>query len=308
MSDLLKEAKVSDSKDCPAASTKPIKQKIPTHNAQIGENLTIHRALPNRERRMVGAWCFFDHFGPLNLKTGELSIAPHPHMGLQTFTWVLHGEILHRDSLGSKQVIKPGEVNLMTAGFGISHSEESLPDSVLHGVQLWIALPDNIRNGEPEFAHYKDLPTREQGGFEITVVAGEFEGMKAPTKVFSLLMGIDLNAKKEATTTFTLNPKFEYGLMVLDKNMQVEDETIEPGTLLYLGCGRKELVITAPKDARIFMIGGEPFEEEVLLWWNFVARTREEMVQATHDWERHDRFGEVHGYKGGRLEPPTLGK
>src|SRR5262249_8382743 len=129
MSDLIADREISDSKDCGPASLKPVKQKIETRTAQIGEGLTIRRALPHPERRMIGAWCFFDHFGPVNLKTSNgLNIAPHPHMGLQTFTWVIAGQILHRDSLGFQQIIQPGQVNLMTAGNGISHSEETVPD------------------------------------------------------------------------------------------------------------------------------------------------------------------------------------
>jgi redox-sensitive bicupin YhaK (pirin superfamily) len=306
MSDLIKEAKLSDSKDCPASSQKPIHEKIPTRNALLGEGLTIRRALPQRARRMIGAWCFFDHFGPLDLKKSGLNVAPHPHIGLQTFTWTIAGEILHRDSLGSKQVIRPGAVNLMTAGKGISHSEESLPDSVLHGVQLWIALPDAMRNMEPAFAHHPDLPTHEQEGVLITVLAGELFGLQAPTKVYSLLIGLDLQALREAKTELPLNTKFEYGVLVLSGSITVEEETIEPGTLLYLGCGRKSLALTIPAAARVFIIGGEPFEEEILLWWNFVARTRDEIVQATEDWQQHRRFGEVQAYAGDRLDAPAV--
>jgi redox-sensitive bicupin YhaK (pirin superfamily) len=307
MSDLIRESKLSDSKDCPASIVKPIHQKLVTRNAQIGEGLTIRRALPHQGRRMIGAWCFFDHFGPLDLRRAGLDIGPHPHMGLQTFTWPISGQILHRDSLGSEQVIEPGQVNLMTAGKGIAHSEESLPDSVLHGVQLWIALPDEVRFIQPEFAHYPHLPNLEQDNLSITVVAGELLGLRAPTKVYSPLIGLDLHASKnEARTTLPMNPAFEYGILVLAGSAKIEEETIETGVLLYLGSGRTELALSLPKDARIFMIGGEPFEEEVLLWWNFVARSREEFVEGINDWNHHRRFGEVKGYQGKRLEAPEI--
>jgi quercetin 2,3-dioxygenase len=307
MSDLLVEPKISDSKDCPDSSKKPVHEKIATHDAKIGDGLTIHRALPTKARRMIGAWCFFDHFGPVDLTgTRGLNVAPHPHMGLQTFTWTLAGKILHRDSLGSKQVIEPGKINLMTAGKAISHSEESLPDGVLHGVQLWIALPDEVRHMEPEFAHYDELPTKQQDGIIITVLAGEFAGLRAPTKIYSKLLGLDLQAQQAVTTTLPLTPAFEYGVLVLAESATLEGETLTPGTLLYLGCGRKELSITVAKDARVFIIGGEPFAEEILVWWNFVARTRQEIVDATDDWEHHRRFGEVHGYTGDRLNAPDV--
>jgi redox-sensitive bicupin YhaK (pirin superfamily) len=306
MSDLIKEAHLSDSKDCPASSQQPIHEKIPTRNALLGEGLTIRRALPQRARRMIGAWCFFDHFGPLDLKKNGLNIAPHPHIGLQTFTWTINGEILHRDSLGSNQVIRPGAVNLMTAGKGISHSEESLPDSVLHGVQLWIALPDAVRNMEPVFFHHPDLPTHEQDGVLLTLLAGELFGLQAPTKVYSPLIGLDLQALRKAKTKLPLNKKFEYGVLVLSGSATVEEETIEPGMLLYLGCGRVSLALTIPAAARVLIIGGEPFDEEILLWWNFVARTRDEIVRATEDWQQHRRFGEVKEYVGDRLAAPAV--
>jgi redox-sensitive bicupin YhaK (pirin superfamily) len=307
MSDLLVEPKISDSKDCPDSARKPVHETIATHDAKIGDGLIIHRALPTKARRMIGAWCFFDHFGPLNLTgTQGLNVAPHPHIGLQTFTWTLSGEILHRDSLGSKQVITPGKINLMTAGKGICHSEESLPTGILHGVQLWIALPDEVRNMEPEFAHYEELPTLQQDNILLTLLVGDYAGQRAPTKVYSPMLGLDLQTDVAATTTLSLDPAFEYGVMVLAESATIEKENLAPGTLLYLGCGRTELTVTLAKNARVFLIGGEPFGEEILVWWNFVGRTRDEIVDATNDWEHHRRFGEVHGYVGDRLTAPSV--
>lgn len=306
MSDLITETGVSDSKDCPASSLKPIHTIIKTHNAQIGDGLTIRRALPTKQRRMIGAWCFLDHFGPIDLHKSGLDIAPHPHMGLQTFTWTLSGEILHCDSLGSKQIIKPGAVNLMTAGQGISHSEQSLPDSILHGVQLWIALPNDQRHMPPEFHHYSTMPTYEQDNVLFTVLAGKLFGLQAPTHVYSPLLGVDLNAKTITQTVLPVQPEFEYGVLVLQGSATIENENIEPGALLYLGCGRKELTINLAANARVIMIGGQPFEEEILVWWNFVARTRDEIIQATLDWNNNIRFGEVTAYQGNRFEAPTV--
>lgn len=306
MSDLIPKTQLSDSKDCPAASHQPVRQKIMTREAQIGDGLTIRRALPHRDRRMIGAWCFLDHFGPLNLKTAGLNIAPHPHMGLQTFTWTLHGEILHRDSLGSKQVIKPGQVNLMNAGKGISHSEESLPDSILHGVQLWIALPDQIRFMAPEFTHYPNVPHIQHEGLLIHILAGDFLGQHSPSKVYSPLVGVELDAQHDTETVLPLTPGFEYGVLPLIGEIEIEGETVDLKTLLYLGCGRKQLPIQMKKGAKVLMIGGEPFQEEILIWWNFVARTETELIAAVDAWNDHTRFGEVKDYQGHRLTAPKM--
>jgi quercetin 2,3-dioxygenase len=306
MSDLLKKPQLSDSKDCPEAAKKPIMQKIATRTAHIGENLTIRRALPSADRRMIGAWCFFDHFGPLNLNTSGLNIAPHPHMGLQTFTWTLHGDILHRDSLGSEQIIQPGQVNLMTSGYGISHSEESLPDTTLHGVQLWIALPDSERNRAPDFIHYEKISVVNHDGLAIHILAGELLGVSAPTKVYTPLAGFALQAQQDTETVLPLNPSFEYGILPLIGTVEIENESIDENTLLYLGCNRTQLSVKMKKGNYALIIGGEPFEEEILMWWNFVARSENELREAIHSWEQHERFGEVIGYQGDRLNAPAF--
>lgn len=308
MSDLITKTQLSDSKDCPEYSLKPVQQKIVTRQALLGEKLMIKRALPTRERRMIGAWCFLDHFGPLVLNNGhEFDVAPHPHIGLQTFTWIIDGEILHCDSLGSKQVIKPGQVNLMTAGNGISHSEESVdPKSVLQGVQLWIALPDAVRHIEPDFMHYPELPAVHHEGLAIAVMVGELLGTQAPTAVYSPLIGLDIQAVVSAKTTLPLNPKFEYGILPLTGDIRVEDVTIDKNTLLYLGCGRSQLALNIPKQERFLLIGGEPFTEEILIWWNFVARTKQEIITATNAWNNHTYFGEVMGYVGNARTPAPI--
>ncbi len=307
MSDLIAKAQLSDSKDCPAFSAKPVLQKIATRTALLGEQLTIKRVLPHRERRMIGAWCFLDQFGPLNLKESNgLKVTPHPHIGLQTFTWTLQGEILHRDSLGSLQVIQPGQVNLMTAGNGISHSEESLPDGVLHGLQLWIALPDSVRHMEPNFIHYPQVPNLSHEGLSIDVMVGELLGLKAPTKVYSPLIGLHLQAKEQTTATLPLQTQFEYGLLPLTDSIKVEGEPIDPNTMLYLGCGRTQLSLQLPQKARVLLIGGEPFKEELLIWWNFVARTKQEIKDAIRSWNDRTHFGEVMGYPGERSLAPEM--
>jgi redox-sensitive bicupin YhaK (pirin superfamily) len=305
MSDLIKRPQIFNSKECPALSPKTNSQKLKTHTAKVGDNITIRRALPHLDRKTIGAWCFLDHFGPLDLQnTKGLSIGPHPHIGLQTFTYPLAGEILHRDSLGSKQKIQRGQVNLMTAGKGISHSEESLPDSILHGVQLWIALPDAVRHMEPNFIHYENIPAIEFDNLHINLLAGEFLNSISPVKVYSPLIGLELNATNDTTCVLPLNSKFEHGILPLIGNVEIANEIVDIDTLLYLPCGQSEISLRLQKGARALIIGGEPFKEDILIWWNFVARTKEEMIKAVIDWNNHTAFGEVEGYQGERLTPP----
>lgn len=307
MSDLIAKTGLSDSRDCPVYSAKPVLQKVMTHKVLLGKNLTLRRALPHSERRMIGAWCFLDHFGPLDLKTNDgLYVAPHPHIGLQTFTWMLAGKILHRDSLGSMQVIKPGQVNLMTAGKGISHSEQSLPDRVLHGLQLWIALPDAVRHIAPDFTHYPAVPSVHFNGLDINILVGELFNLKAPPRVYSPLIGLVCQARDQVTTALPLNPAFEYGILPLNGTIEIEGEHIDTDSLLYLGCGRSQLALHIPKDRKALLIGGEPFKEDILLWWNFVARTKQEISDATVAWNKHMCFGKVKGDANEGLIAPEM--
>jgi hypothetical protein len=307
MSDLIETPKILDSKECLELSPKCNSQKIQTRTAIVGDDITIRRALPHRDRKTIGAWCFLDHFGPLDLtKTKGLHIGPHPHMGLQTFTYPLAGEILHRDSLGSKQKIQPGQVNLMTAGKGISHSEESLPDTLLHGVQLWIALPDSHRHMEPNFIHYKNIPSVKLDNLQINILAGDFLNLVSPVKVYSPLVALELIAMKDTTTHLPLNPHFEYGILPLIGSIEIANENIDIDTLLYLPYGKPNTPVSVQEGSRILIIGGQPFQEDILIWWNFVARTKEEMIEAANAWDNHTAFGEVKGYAGKELTPPSL--
>ena len=258
---------------------------------------------------MVGAWCFFDHAGPADYSAGKgITIGPHPHIGLQTFSWMIEGTILHTDSLGYRQWIYPGQVNLMTAGRGISHAEESPADEPgrFQLAQLWIALPKRESGREPSFRHYPALPILERGGFRVTVLAGPFAGERAPAEVFSPLVGLDLATPGPARTELPLDPEFEHGVMVLEGEARVGGETLVPGALLYFGTGRDRLAVETGDAARLLMIGGRPFGEEILLWWNFVGRSIEEMEQATRDWLEGDRFGKVQGARGEPLVAPEL--
>lgn len=265
--------------------------------AEIGTGLKIARLVPSRMRRTIGAWCFLDHAGPVNFAVGEgMNVGPHPHMGLQTFTWMIEGTVRHMDSLGNDQIIYPNQVNLMTAGKGISHAEISPTDkaSTLHAAQLWIALEDSHRHMEPQFQNYPDLPVVKKDEFEATVLVGRSLGVTSPVEVFTPLVAVDVVAKKAGTFTLALDPNFEHGITVLDGTATVEGETLETGTLLYVATGHSSVTIRCNAATRILLIGGEPFKEDILLWWNFVARTQAEMAQARSDWVAKDpRFGMI---------------
>lgn len=285
-------------------------ERLESHRAVVGEGFEIRRALPNRHRRMVGAWCFLDHAGPADYAAGQgLNIGPHPHIGLQTFSWMIEGRILHRDSLGFEQWIHPGQVNLMTAGRGISHAEESPADAPgrFQLAQLWIALPKPECNREPAFEHYPALPILERGGFRITVLAGAFAGERSPARVFTPLVGLDLASTAGARTELPLDPAFEYAAMTLEGEPAIAGDTLAAGTLLYLGAGRATLAVECAAATRLLVIGGEPFGEDILLWWNFVARTRDEMEAATRDWNQGRRFGMVRGARAAPLVAPDIG-
>ncbi|MDP9200171.1 MAG: pirin family protein [Pseudomonadota bacterium] len=285
-------------------------ERLTSHRAIVGDTFEIRRALPNRHRRTVGAWCFLDHAGPADYAAGQgLNIGPHPHIGLQTFSWMIEGKILHRDSLGYEQWIHPGQVNLMTAGRGISHTEESPADEPgrFQLAQLWIALPRTEAEREPAFEHYPDLPVVERGGFRITVLAGAFIGERSPARVYSPMVGVDLATPGSARIGLPLEPGFEYAAVTLEGRPEVDGAALESGILFYLGKGRDMLAVSSAESARILLIGGEPFGEDIILWWNFVARTAAEMETATRDWNEGRRFGTVQGARAAPLVAPDIG-
>ncbi|HEU0224776.1 MAG TPA: pirin family protein [Steroidobacteraceae bacterium] len=286
-----------------------VSERFEARRTLLGEGLEIRRALPHRHRRTVGAWCFLDHAGPADYAAGRgVNVGPHPHIGLQTFSWMIEGAIQHRDSLGFAQWIRPGQVNLMTAGRGIAHSEESPPDEPgrVQLAQLWIALPESEANREPAFEHYPDLPVLERGGFRVTLLAGECSGERSPARVYTPLIGLDLATAGEARTELPLRSDFEYAVLVLEGAAELGGAPLEPGTLLYLGAGRDRVAIASRCAARVLLIGGEPMDGEILIWWNFVARRREEIEAATRDWNEGRRFGDVQGARNARLVAPDI--
>ncbi|KQV86125.1 pirin family protein [Pelomonas sp. Root1237] len=288
-------------------------ERLASHIGDVG-GIPIQRALPNKARRIIGAWCFADHAGPATLPPERrMNVGPHPHTGLSTFSWMIEGEILHRDSLGSEQVLRPGQVNLMTAGHGISHSEESLSDRI-HLAQLWIALPDAERERAPSFQHFAELPRLSQGGFEATLLVGEFGSQRSPVPSFTPLLGVDLVADGPADAVLALQPGFEHGLMLLEGEVEAAPaghdavEVITPGTLLYIGPGCTSVELRCTVASRLLLLGGEPWSQPPLLWWNFVGRELAEMQAWAMDWAREDggRFGVVEGYPGPRIAVPPV--
>jgi redox-sensitive bicupin YhaK (pirin superfamily) len=295
---------------CPAAdATKPVLEAYPTRSSELGGGLTVRRALPHRQRRLVGPWCFLDHFGPIDFHTHKgIDVAPHPHIGLQTVTWLIEGEVLHKDSLGYEQLIRPGQLNLMTAGRGIAHSEETpaVHSASLHGAQLWIALPHAQRQIEPAFEHHPELPVAGLGPCRATVLAGELAGMRSPARVYSPIVGAEIAAAGAGSAEIPLNPRFEHAILVITGEMEIEGHFMEPGTLFYLGSGRDRLSAQFRAQSRLMLVGGMPFGEDIIIWWNFVARTADEIAAARADWEQQRRFGEVTAYQGQRLSAPRF--
>lgn len=286
-----------------------IPERIDTTTVELGAGMRVRRALPTRHRRLIGAWCFLDHFGPAEIaRTRGMRIGPHPHIGLQTVTWLHAGELFHRDSLGSEQRIEPGALNLMTAGQGISHSEES-PDPhspQLHGVQFWVALPDAVRHIAPSFEHHPKVPSVTTHRLRISVLAGQFLGEKSPGAFHSPLMGASIMAPAGSVGTLPLREDWEYGAVVTYGRAEIAGQRVIPGSLIYLGPGRSGVpIVTGAGDAGVILVGGAPLGEDILMWWNFVARTKAEITKACGEWNTSaPRFGEVRGYDGERLTAP----
>ncbi|WP_180058903.1 pirin family protein [Acinetobacter sp. YH12227] len=299
---------LSHSDDCEKYVNQFI-QEFPLRSAEIGQGTVIKRALPSRYKRMIGAWCFLDHAGPVHFPQGDgLDVGPHPHIGLQTFTWMIDGTMMHTDSLGTYQLIRPKQVNLMTAGYGISHTEVA-PDTEtqMHAAQLWIALPDDKINMAPQFDHYPELPVVSQDGIEFTVLVGEFLTTKSPVQVHTELLGVDLQANESTTTQLVLNPKYEYGFMALEGTATINGHELNDDNMVILEPGLSQVKVDVHAGSRILLLGGEPFESPILLWWNFVGRTQEELNTAREQWINHDeRFGSIPDYEGPRLEAPAF--
>ncbi|WP_373870623.1 pirin family protein [Micromonospora sediminimaris] len=291
------------------ATVDPGSVLLPGHDVPLGRYTTVRRLLPQRTRRLVGAWCFVDHFGPDDVaQRPGMEVPPHPHTGLQTVTWLLDGEILHRDSLGNQQPIRPGQLNVMTSGHGIAHSERSPAEHppLMHGVQLWVALPDEARAAGADFAHHAELPRWRDGDLDVTLLVGELAGERSPARVHTPLLGAQLELAGSAVAGLSLRRDFEYALLALDGAGEVDGLPLAPGALLWLGAGRDVLRLGGEPGSRFMLLGGIPFEEPLVMWWNFVGRDHDEIVAAREDWMAGRRFGVVADDPDPPLPAPAL--
>lgn len=270
--------------------------------------IRVQRTLPQRQRSLIGAWCFIDHYGPV---AARMDVPPHPHTGLQTVSWLFGGEVEHRDSAGVYAAVRPGELNLMTAGAGICHSEVSVDSGhVLHGVQLWVALPASDRDTGRDFAHYAPAPVPLPGA-EARVFLGDLAGSRSPATTYTPLLGAQLDLDAGAELDIDVDPAFENGVLCDSGAVHVDGVAVAIADLAYLHPGRSQLHLSnvGERPARVLLLGGTPFDEELVMWWNFVGRSHEDIVNYRRLWEEGaDRFGAVHGYGGAlaRLPAPPL--
>ncbi len=236
-----------------------------------------------------------------------MDVAPHPHIGLQTVSWSLQGEVIHNDSLGIEALVRPGGVNVMTSGGGIAHAEETPRKNtgLLNGVQLWSALPDAYRNGQASFQHIDEVPIIEQAGSTVSVFAGSLLGSSSPAKHFSPVLGADMALHAFASLELPLDPSFEHAALLMTGDAEIDGQSIDAMNLRYLGTNRSSVEFRSRDGCRVLLLGGPPFPSKILMWWNFVARTPEEIAHARSDWQSHQRFGEVR-YRGPRIDAPSL--
>jgi quercetin 2,3-dioxygenase len=278
--------------------------------------MSVRRTLPQRARSLIGAWCFVDHYGPDLVRTsGGMTVPPHPHTGLQTVSWLFAGEIEHRDSVGSHAIVRPGELNLMTAGRGIQHSEVSLPHTtLLAGAQLWIALPDAARNSEPFFENYVPTPFTFDGA-EVSVFLGDLLDHSSTARTFTRVVGAQVDLPAFARVEVPVDSAFEHGVLVDAGIAAVNGHPVATAALAYVPVGTQTLVLEARESPlRVLLIGGEPLGEQIVMWWNFIGRTHEEIVDFRRAWQAEviadsdegGRFGRVRGYDGTALPAPEL--
>ena len=277
-------------------------------------SMTVRRTLPARERSFVGAWCFVDHYGPDDVSvSGGMDVAPHPHCGLATVSWLFSGEVEHRDSLGTVATVRPGEVNLMTAGRGISHSEVSTPQTtVLHGAQLWLVLPAACADAEPRFEHHAPPVLDVAAGVRAQVFVGSLWGSSSPVRVESPLVGAEVVLAPGAVVDLPVAEGFEVAVLVDSGTVAMAGGDLARGELgvLEATAGPSSAALEAGEEgARVLVLGGEPFGEEVVMWWNFIGRSHEDVVAARDQWQAGaERFGRVEGYVGevDRIPAPGL--
>ena len=266
----------------------------------LGDGFRVNRILPSPGHRMVGPFVFFDYFGPVAFAPGKgIDVRPHPHVGLATVTYLFEGSQMHRDTLGSAQEIHPGDVNWMTAGRGIAHSERTGPETRarghrLHGIQSWIGLPLKDEEAEPSFQHVdsRDLATKSADGVTMKIITGKAFGLASPVRVFSDIFYVD--AKLEACASLVMSDEHqERAIFVVGGEAHVNGTTHGDGTLIVLDA-REKMTIAAHGATRVMLLGGAPLDGERHLWWNFVASSKERIERAKTDWKA-GRFGKIPG-------------
>jgi len=262
--------------------------------------MTVRRTVPHRDRSFIGAWCFVDHYGPDDVaETGGMDIAPHPHTGLQTVSWLFEGEIEHRDSGGYHAMVRPGEVNLMTSGGGIAHSEVSTESTTtLHGVQLWVVLPEADRGAARHFEHYAAPAVEVAPGVRTRVFVGELAGQTSPVATFTPLLGAEIGLDPGTTWRVELDTAHEHGVLLDDGQLSVDGRVLERGEIAIRDTGATVLTLQAgPEPVRAMLLGGTPYDEEIVMWWNFIGRDHDEVARYRAEWQaRSERFGQVDGY------------
>jgi len=288
-----------DPKAGDAYACESIDQVIVPRTVDLGD-FAVRRALPSARTRMVGPFIFFDHFGPAEFRAGNgLDVRPHPHIGLATVTYLFDGEIMHRDSLGTAAPIRPGEVNWMTAGSGIVHSERTGTElratgSPIHGLQMWVALPTAREEMEAAFAHHDmaEFPIVEDKGKRVRVVVGSLYGASSPVPVVHETIFGDVHLTAGSTLPLDADQE-ERALYVIDGTVAIAGDCFEPGRLLVFKPGDK-VTVTAVSDAHVVLVGGAPMDGPRHIWWNFVSSRKERIEQAKADWKA-GHFGTVPG-------------
>lgn len=291
--------------------------------------MSVRRTLPQRRRSLIGSWCFLDHYGPDPIaESGGMRVARHPHTGLATVSLLFTGGIAHRDSTGTAALVRPGEVNLMIAGRGISHQEFStVGTTLLHGVQLWYALPEATRGMPPAFEHYAP-PLVRRDGASLRVFLGSLAGFTSPVETWTPpLVAAEIDLEAGARLELDLDPGFEYGVLLDTGDLTVNGSVVPLDHLAYLPVGQRSVELKAGSSpVRLILIGGEPLGEQIVMWWNFVGRSHEEVVAYRAAWQteiglesatalqdvvdedgtRHERFGPYPSGQPAPLPAPVM--
>jgi quercetin 2,3-dioxygenase len=264
---------------------------LPYRDVPLGgpRAMPVRRSLPQRARSLIGAWCFVDHYGPDDVsRTGGMTVPGHPHTGLQTASWLFAGEVEHRDTTGVHTIVRPGQLNLMTAGSGIAHSEYSTPaTTVLNGAQLWIALPAAHRFTEPGFAHYEP-PVTDVAGATVRVFLGTLFGQTSPVPAYSPLVGAELTLAPGQPLEVEVDTSHEHGFLCDTGGLSIDGAHAQPGEIVFCPAGVPAIKVQASTagPTRVLVLGGESLGEQIVMWWNFIGRSHEEVAAFREDWQR----------------------